>query len=107
MRVSTTTSLNETKNSSVPRVFELDGCKHLIPRTWICAATERAIALAPLSESLLDIVQVAQRNDPRCQDIVKQRLGKRDAEGIQIWNNEENLLRYYLRVVVLIDPALR
>jgi hypothetical protein len=107
MEVSTTTSPEGIMNSSVPRVFELDGCKHLIPRTWICAATERATALAPLSEPLLDIVKVAQRNDSRCQDIVKQRLGKRDAEGSQIWSSDSGLLRYHSRIVVPDDPALR
>jgi ribosomal protein S30 len=59
IRVSTTSLPNRTKNSSVPRVFELDSYKHLIPRIWIYTATERAIVLAPLSESLLGIIQVA------------------------------------------------
>ena len=53
-----TVLLNRTKDFLVPRVFELDSYKYLIPRIWICAATKRAIALAPLSKSLLDIVQV-------------------------------------------------
>jgi hypothetical protein len=59
MEVSTTTLLNGAKDSTVPRVFELNGCKYLIPRIWICAAIERATALAPLSEPLLDIIKVA------------------------------------------------
>jgi len=107
MEVSTTTSPKGIMNSSVPRVFELDGCKYLIPRTWIYAATERATALAPLSEPLLDIVKVAQRNDSRCQNIVKQRLGKRDTEGSRIWSNDSGLLRYHSRIIVPDDPALR
>ena len=52
-------SSDGTYDSPPPRVMELDGCKHLIPRLWICAATERATALAPLSESLTDIIKVA------------------------------------------------
>jgi hypothetical protein len=56
MGVFMTALLNGTKDFSVPRVFELDNYKYLIPRIWICAATKRAIALAPLSESLLDII---------------------------------------------------
>jgi hypothetical protein len=59
IRVSITLLPNGTKNSSVSRVFELDSYKYLIPCIWICAATERAIVLAPLSESLLGIIQVA------------------------------------------------
>ena len=106
-RVSLTSSLEGVKDS-FPRVFELDGCKHLIPRTWICAATERATALAPLSEPLLEIIQVAQRNDSRCQDIAKKRLGKRNANGKEIWAMDNSgLLRYESRVVVPEDPALR
>ena len=66
LRVSMTSTPDGTKNSSDPRVFELDSCKYLIPRSWICAATERATALAPLSEPLLDLIQVAQKNDSRC-----------------------------------------
>jgi transposase InsO family protein len=107
LRVSTTSTPDGTKNSSDPRVFELDGCKHLIPRSWICAATERATALAPLSEPLLDLIQVAQRNDSRCQDILKNRLGKRDANGEDIWTFESGILKYHSRAVVPDDPALR
>jgi hypothetical protein len=65
-------SSDGTYDSPPPRVMELDGCKHLIPRLWICAATERATALAPLSESLTDIIKVAQRNDSQCQKIVNE-----------------------------------
>jgi hypothetical protein len=45
-------------NSLVPRVFELDSYKYLIPYIWIYVATKRAIALAPLSKPLLDIIKV-------------------------------------------------
>ena len=51
-----TLTLNRTKNSSDFRVFELNGYKHLILRSWIYVATKRAIALAPLSEPLLDLI---------------------------------------------------
>ena len=47
---------NRTKNSLDSRVFKLDGYKHLIPRSWIYAATKKAIALAPLSKPLLDLI---------------------------------------------------
>ena len=87
-----TVLLNGTKDFSVFRVFELDGCKHLIPRTWICAATERATALAPLSEPLLDIVKVAQRTDSRCRAIMNQRRGKRDARGEDLWKTDDSEL---------------
>ena len=70
-------------------------------------ATERAIALAPLSEPLLEIIQVTQRNDSRYQDIAKKRLGKRNANGKEIWAMDNSgLLRYKSRVVIPEDPAL-
>jgi hypothetical protein len=59
MEVSTTTLLNSAKDSTVPRVFKLDSCKHFILRIWICTAIKRAITLAPLSEPLLNIIKVA------------------------------------------------
>ena len=44
---------------SFPRVIEIDGCKHLIPRSWIYTTTERAIVLALLTEPLLEIIRIA------------------------------------------------
>jgi len=106
--VSMPSLLEGSMNSMCPRVLELDGCKHLIPRTWICAATERATALAALQESLLDLVKVAQRNDPGCRDIVEKRSGKRTPSGDVIWQKDDaGLVRYRSRIVVPDDPALR
>jgi hypothetical protein len=48
--------LNRTKDFSVSRVFELDSYKYLIPYIWICIATKKAIVLASLSESFLNII---------------------------------------------------
>ncbi len=59
VELSTTTPLNRACDPYLPRVMEIDGYKYLIPRSWICAATERATALAPLSEPLIDIIKVA------------------------------------------------
>ncbi len=39
-------------------VMGIDGCKHLIPRSWICAAVTKATALAPLSDPLLDVIKL-------------------------------------------------
>ena len=50
---------------------------------------------------------MTQRNDSECRDILKKRLGKRDASGELIWTHDENLLRFHSRVVVPDDPALR
>jgi hypothetical protein len=50
--------LNKTKDFLVSRVFKLDNYKYLIPYIWIYAAIKKAIVLAPLSEFLLDIIQV-------------------------------------------------
>ena len=107
MRVSLTSSLDGVRDS-IPRVFELDDCKHLIPRIWICAVTKRTTALAPLSEPLLDLVKVAQRNDPRYKNIVEKRLGKRNADGKEIWSMDSSgLVRFGLRAVMPEDLALR
>ena len=93
---------------SFPRVMEIDGCKHLIPRSQICTTIERATALAPLTEPLLEIIRIAQRNDEQCKIITKERLGKRDANHQSIQSvGDSNLLRQHGRIYVLNNPALR
>jgi hypothetical protein len=108
VELSTTTPLDGACDPYLPRVMEIDGCKHLIPRSWICAATERATALAPLSEPLIDIIKVAQRNDNECKRIIKTRFGKRTVENEAIWGlDEQNLLRWRSRIYIPNDLALR
>ena len=71
----------------------LDGCKHLVPRRWLCAATSKATAYAPLPESIQEVLRRLQQQDTHCKEVKLKLMGKRDSSGQLQWTvDSEGLL---------------
>lgn len=105
--LSMVTPSDEACNLTSHQVMELDGCKHLTPRSWICAATEKSSALAPLSHTLTEVIRVAQMVDDFAKSVNVRDMSKRDREGERLWTvDETGLLRRSSRIYIPKDPAI-
>jgi hypothetical protein len=106
MPLSVETSLH-MRSEGWPPVAGIDGCKHLIPTSWIRAVTRRQTALAPTTEPLRDLIILAQRNDESCRNIANA-VGKHGSQQDNRWNlDASGLLRWDNRFYIPNDPALR
>lgn len=90
----------------LPWIGTVEGCNHLIPRTWCARALATATAYIPKTAPFMVLLKEAQSRDETCRHHSTQ--AKRSQKGTPIWTlSEDGVLLHRSRIVVPNDQAMR